>query len=177
MRPVVMEGHRVSLGVLLRDDLPTLWKWYNDRNVRRYLSKPHEVFFYENELEWYETIRRNREKEKVFAIITSGEWRLAGVIGLHGIDFMNRNAEVGYIIGPEHWGRGYASEAVKLILEYAFNWLNLIKVYARVFEPNVASIRVLEKNGFKLAGRLRKHQFIPEEGFVDVLIYEKLSGD
>lgn len=177
MRPIVMSGRRIALGVLLREDIPTVWKWYNDRRVRRYLSKPYEVFFYEDEVEWYEALRRNKEREKVFAIITSGEKRLVGLIGLHNIDFTNRNAELGYFLGPDYWGRGYATEAVGLVLRYAFDWLGLVKVYARVFEPNVASSRVLEKNGFKLAGRMRKHQFIPEIGFVDMLIYEKLAGE
>jgi ribosomal-protein-alanine N-acetyltransferase len=177
MRPIVMSGRRVDLGVLLRDDLSTVWKWYNDRRVRRYLSKPYEAFFYEDEVEWYEALRKNKEREKVFTIVTSSENRLVGLIGLHDIDPINRNAELGYFLGPEYWGRGYATEAVGLALKYAFEWLNLLKVYARVFEPNAASRRVLERNGFQLVGRMRRHQFIPETGFVDVLIYEKLRED
>jgi ribosomal-protein-alanine N-acetyltransferase len=177
MRPIVMAGRKVSLGILLREDIPTVWKWYNDRKVRKYLSKPYELFFYEDEVEWYETIRRNKEKHRVFTILTSSEKRLVGLIGLSSIDFINRNAELGYFIGPEYWGRGYATEAVGLALKYAFEWLNLKKVYARVFEPNIASSKVLEKNGFQLVGRMRKHQFVPEIGFVDMLLYEKLAGE
>lgn len=177
MRPIIVKGQRVSLAVPLREDVHLIWKWYNDRAVRKYLTKPHEVFFYEDEMEWYEAIRREKSREKVFAIIKNDSKTLLGLIGLHSIDFHSRNAELGYFLGPEHWGKGYATEAVSLAVTYAFDWLNLRKLYARVFGSNLASIRVLEKNGFELVGRLKKHQYVPGEGFVDVLIYELLRGE
>lgn len=172
MRPIILRGNLVSLGVLLREDLSQVWMWYNDRDVKRYLSFPEEIFFYEDELEWYEALRREKKHEKVFAIIENSSRSLVGLVGLHKIDFHNGHAELGYFIGKEYWNRGYASEAVSLAVRYAFEWLNLRKVYARVYESNGASIRILEKNGFKLAGRWRKHQYVPGKGFVDVLCYE-----
>lgn len=177
MRPIIIEGARVCLGVLIREDVHVLWKWYNDREVRKYLSMPHEIFFYEDEMEWYEAVRREKIREKVFAIIEKERGSLLGLVGLHNIDFYSRNAELGYFLGPEHWRKGYGTEAVSLAVSYAFDWLNLRKLYARVFEGNTPSIRVLERNGFTLAGRLREHQYVPGEGFVDVLIYELLRGE
>jgi ribosomal-protein-alanine N-acetyltransferase len=174
MRPIVLKGNLVSLGVLLREDLRHVWIWYNDREVRRYLSAPEEVFFYEDELEWYEALRKEKKREKVFAVLENSSRSPVGFVGLHRIDHHNGHAELGYFISREYWGHGYGTEAVKLALEYAFEWLNLRKVYAHVFETNGASIRVLEKNGFTLAGRWKKHQYVPGDGFVDVLMYEKL---
>ena len=69
------------------------------------------------------------------------------------------------------------TEAVRLALKYAFEYLNLNKLYARVMEPNKASQRVLEKNGFKLVGKLRKHEFVSEKGYVDVLIFDILKEE
>ncbi|WP_297067906.1 GNAT family N-acetyltransferase [Thermococcus sp.] len=176
MRPIIIEGRLVSLGVLMKEDLRRLWIWYNDRSVRSYLLSPGEVYFYEDELEWYETLRREKKREKAFAVVDKGSGGLVGVVGLYNIDHENRHAEVGYFLAREYWGRGYGSEAVRLVIEYAFEWLNLRKVYAHVFETNPASIRVLEKNGFKLAGRWRKHQYMPGKGFVDVLMYERFRN-
>ncbi len=173
MRPIVLKGKLVSLGVPLRDDLHKAWLWYNDRDVRRYLLEPAEVFFYEDELEWYETLRKEKKHEKVFAIVENSSRSLVGFIGLHNIDQENGHAEIGYFLSPGYWGRGYATEAVSLISQYAFEWLNLRKVYARVYAPNEASRRALEKNGFQLAGRWKEHQYVPGEGFVDVLMYER----
>ncbi|ASJ11184.1 ribosomal protein-serine acetyltransferase [Thermococcus sp. P6] len=177
MRPVVLRGDLVSLGTLLKEDLRLVWEWYGSGEVRRYLSHPEEMLFYEDELGWYEALRREKDKERVFTIIENSSRSPVGLIGLHNIDYRNGRAEIGYFLARESWGHGYASEAVKLALEYSFEWLNLRKVYAHVFEPNVASIRVLEKNGFTLAGRWRKHQYVPGEGFVDVLCYERFRDD
>ncbi|ASI98756.1 GNAT family N-acetyltransferase [Thermococcus celer] len=173
MRPVILKGNLVSLGLLLREDLRYIWVWYNDRDVRKYLSYPEEVFFYEDELEWYEALRKEKKHEKVFTIVENSSRSVVGLIGLHRIDYHNGRAELGYFLAREYWGHGYASEAVRLALDYAFEWLNLRKVYAHVFETNAPSIRVLEKNGFTLAGRWRRHQHVPGEGFVDVLCYER----
>lgn len=176
MKPVVLKGKLVSLAVPVREDIRKAWLWFNDRNVRLFLTAPEEVFFFEDEMEWYERIRKAKEHNKVFSIVENSTSSLVGFIGLHRIDHRDGNAELGYFIGKEHWGHGYGSEAVKLALEYAFQWLNLRKVYARVYEPNTASIKVLEKNGFKLVGRLKKHHHVPGYGFVDELIFERFGG-
>ncbi|WP_324735806.1 GNAT family protein [Thermococcus sp. SY098] len=176
-RPIILTGRRVSLSVLLREDIPKVWLWYNDRDVRRYLSSPDAVFYFEDEVEWYERIRREKERHRVFAVIENRSDSLVGLIGVHKINHKNGHAEIGYFLSKQYWGKGYATEAVELVLEYCFKWLNLRKVYARVYEYNVASQRVLEKNGFKLVGRLKKHVHIPEEGFADVLFYELFKDE
>lgn len=64
-------------------------------------------------------------------------------------DIYRINAEIGYWIGEPYWGKGYATEAVKLSVEYAFKELDLLRVYAYIFEYNTASMRVLEKASFE----------------------------
>ncbi|WP_297501985.1 GNAT family N-acetyltransferase, partial [Thermococcus sp.] len=157
MRPLILRGGLVSLSVPVREDVKRAWLWYNDRQVRLFLTNPDGIFFLEDELEWYERLRREKGSHRVFSIVENSTSSLVGFLGLHRIDHRDGNAELGYFIAREYWGRGYATEAVRLALVYAFEWLKLRKLYARVYEPNVASIRVLEKNGFELAGRLRKH--------------------
>ncbi len=63
-------------------------------------------------------------------------------------DVYRINAEIGYWIGEPYWGKGYATETVKQLVEFAFQKLNLHRVYAYIFEYNDASMRVLEKAGF-----------------------------
>ncbi|NPA47752.1 MAG: GNAT family N-acetyltransferase [Thermococci archaeon] len=177
MRPVILRGKAVSLGVLTRDDLRRLWEWYNDRSIQLFLQRPWEVLTYEDEVEWYERVRRNSERERVFGIIENPTQDLVGVIGLSKIDPWDGHAEVGYYLSKEHWGQGYAREALSLIITYAFDWMNLRKLYANVYEPNEASIRVLEANGFRLAGRFRRHHHVPGTGYVDMLVYELLRDE
>lgn len=63
-------------------------------------------------------------------------------------DVYRLNAEIGYWIGEPYWDKGYATEVVKLLLNVAFEELNLSRVYAHIFEFNKGSMRVLEKAGF-----------------------------
>ncbi|WP_048148513.1 GNAT family N-acetyltransferase [Palaeococcus ferrophilus] len=176
-RPAIAVGDNVSLGLLLREDLSKLWEWFNDREVRRFLQAPEEVFYFEDELEWYENLRKNKERHKVFAIVNNTSNELMGVIGLHNIDTKNGKAELGYFLWKRYWRRGYMAEAVGLALRYAFEELNLRKVYARVYEPNVGSRKVLEKNGFKLVGKLRQNVHVPGYGYVDELFYDILREE
>ncbi len=79
-------------------------------------------------------------------------------------------AEVGYIIIPEAWGEGHATEAVRLLCEYAFSERRLNKVVSSVYETNPASARVLEKVGFRREVVLRREAFLDAE-YVDLRRY------
>ena len=62
-------------------------------------------------------------------------------------------------MSKKYWGQEIASEALKLILDFGFKKLKLMRFYARVMHPNIASMKLLEKAGFKYEGRMRKHIF------------------
>jgi RimJ/RimL family protein N-acetyltransferase len=80
-----------------------------------------------------------------------------GGIGLDlQVDVFRRSAEIGIWLGEAHWGRGIATEAVRALTNFAFTNLDVCRVYAGVFEWNPASMRVLEKAGYSVEGRLRK---------------------
>jgi [ribosomal protein S5]-alanine N-acetyltransferase len=93
-----------------------------------------------------------------FAIEVDGE--AAGGIGLElQPDVFRRSAEIGYWLGEKHWGRGIATEAVRAMTAYAFETLEICRVFGGVFDPNPGSARVLEKAGYTLEGRLRRAAF------------------
>lgn len=80
-----------------------------------------------------------------------------GSIGLNiGKDIERISAEVGYWLGEKHWRKGILSSALKGIIEYGFPELKLERIFAVPLEGNIASIRVLENNGFVLEGILRR---------------------
>jgi [ribosomal protein S5]-alanine N-acetyltransferase len=86
---------------------------------------------------------------------------LVGSIGLKNIDLINKKANLGYWIGKQYWGRGIATECVRLIINYAFSSdLGLREVIAYVFSENKASIRILEKNGMKKKGEVNEYHEI-----------------
>lgn len=109
-----------------------------------------------------------------FAIVIDGE--AVGGIGLEiRSDVFRRSAEIGYWLGEPFWGRGIATEALRGLTDYGFATFDLRRIDAGVFEWNRASVRVLEKAGYVLEGRLKKS--ITKEGeTIDQLVYAKIGG-
>jgi RimJ/RimL family protein N-acetyltransferase len=89
----------------------------------------------------------------------NGQDTVIGIIGFAGIDWKNKNAEIGYWLGKPFWGRGLMTEAVKLILDYGFNGLKFHRVHSATFDDNKASQKVLKKSGLRFEGRFRQHNF------------------
>ena len=75
-----------------------------------------------------------------------------------------------------YWGKGIATSALRLLCEYAFNEMNLNRIYTYVLKDNIGSIRKNEKNGFKIEGTLRKHVF-NQGSFQDVVVMGLLKED
>ena len=101
------------------------------------------------------------------------------VIGNCGIRLSaagSHEAEIGYEIAPDQWGRGYATEAVAEIIRFGFDDLGVHRISAWLVADNVASARVLEKNGLRLEGRLRDKEHYKGR-YWDVLMYARLAEE
>ncbi len=100
-----------------------------------------------------------------------------GGIGLdRDSDVFAHGAEIGYWLGAEHWGRGYATEALVAASDWAFTELGLLRLYAGVFSSNPASARVLEKAGYRREGNQRRA--VNKGGvLLDRWLYAKLRDD
>ncbi len=127
-----------------------------------------------------EFVRLGRERWRkgeayVFGIIEKSSQAFAGCMGIHPIAEHNR-AEVGYWIGVPYWGRGLATSALRLLLQFGFEELKLNRVEAGHFDYNPASGRVMEKAGMRLEGR-RRGYIMHREQPKDALWYAILRGD
>lgn len=114
-------------------------------NVRDYLPFPY------SESNANEFIRccQGENPRTTFAIAYNGQF--AGTIGLvPQLDVYRLTAEIGYWLGEPFWGKGITTRAVKLMVDYGFNTLKLVRIFTGVFGFNKASQRVLEKAGFTL---------------------------
>lgn len=163
----MFEGKLVRLRAHTREDLPRYVTWINDQEVARYLTFYRPIAL-EDEERWFAGLGERRNEE-VFAIETlDGEHIGAG--GLHGIDRIARAATLGIFIGNrDYWGRGYGSDAVALLLEFAFDQLNLHRVSLHVYDYNTRAIRAYERRGFVHEGRLRQAGF-REGRYYDILV-------
>ena len=99
---------------------------------------------------------RNKKSAYQFAIAEKITDKVIGGIGLMNFDWKNKNAELGYWIGKKYRGKGYAPEAINLILKFGFKELKLNRIWAAAFETNISSIKVLKKTNFKYEGLMRK---------------------
>lgn len=132
----------------------------------------------ENAVAWisrHDELRQNRI-EDAFAISDKETGTLYGAISLMYHVMNSPTAEMGYWVGEEYWNRGYASEAARALIEYAFSELMLHRVYAQHFGSNLASGRVMQKAGMKHEGILRDHYF-KNGRYEDGVMYGIVSMD
>ncbi|WML49215.1 GNAT family N-acetyltransferase [Neobacillus sp. PS3-34] len=111
-----------------------------------------------------------------WGIVLKETGELIGTAGLNALMLKNKRAEIGYEIHPEHWRKGYASEALRGILEYSFTSLGLERMGAVVYPENQASYQLLEKLGFQKEGMLRKYMHQNNKAH-DTFVYSLLDTE
>lgn len=158
---------RVMLTAITRADAPVLFRWINDRDLVRFNS-PFQPVHESTHRQWLESLAR-RTDLVAFAIRLRRTRRLVGVCQLVNISRVHRSAELQIRLGDSRArGRGLGREAVRLLLDFAFDDLNLHRVALHVFRTNAAAIRTYERVGFRLEGTLREAAYIAGT-YVDVL--------
>jgi RimJ/RimL family protein N-acetyltransferase len=153
-------GEQVRLRPIERDDLPCYVEWFGDPEVRRYLGI-YLPFSLTQEECWFENLQEQLERrESVTLAIETTEEVHIGSVGLPHIDWKNRNAELGIIIGEKtYWNQGYGADAIRTLLNLAFREMNLHRIYLRVDADNARGIHCYEKVGFQREGTLRENVF------------------
>jgi RimJ/RimL family protein N-acetyltransferase len=127
---------------------------------------------------WIRRALRERKagRSLALAIVRRSDGALLGGIGLYQLEVGAPRAEVGYWLGREHWGHGYATEATNALLRVAFRELGLHRIEARVYPWNVASCRVARRCGFRYEGRLRDE--VQKAGrWQSTLLFSRLATD
>lgn len=147
---------RIYLRALELDDYKISVKWRNDDNITNLLGGSKWFVSMETEKQWVQNaIMQNKDIR--LAICTVDKDIYIGNIYLTGIDYLNRKAQTQILIGNrEYWNNGYGTEAMRLLLEYAFNYKNLRRLEAVVLEDNIGSRKMHEKLGYKKEGILRQ---------------------
>ena len=130
----VITGERVRLEPPRVEYAPSYLRWFADRAVTRYMLIRHPTSLKKEE-EWLEQMAGSPD-DVLWAMVRAAGGELVGNIGLHKIVWRHGYAELGYVIGErDQWGKGHATEAVRLVTAYAFLELGLHKVWARVIAP------------------------------------------
>ncbi|MFO1520425.1 MAG: GNAT family N-acetyltransferase [bacterium] len=153
---VVCRSDRLYLSPVDEKHAPALTKWMNDPEIFGHLRDMKMVTTVEQHLEWVKVARQSAV-DRIFAIYYLSEDQLIGDGGVMKIDWENRKAEVGLVIGEKKYqGKGLGKEAVWLLCHYAFQELKLHNLIAEIIGKNEASFRLHEGLGFKPVGTRRE---------------------
>jgi RimJ/RimL family protein N-acetyltransferase len=171
-----IRGDKIALGPLRRDLLPIYMRWMNDFEVTKTQEGVPRPWTLEAEETWYDKTIKD-ESNVVFTIYELPDLRPIGTCGLHHVDFFHRCGEFGITIGEKScWGKGYGTEATRLVLDYAFNVLQIHSIMLIAAAHNERGLRAYEKAGFKLVGRWRESDFLGGKAY-DCILMDTLATE
>ena len=173
----MIRTQRLLLRPLCRDDLPRLQGYATRPEFYRYLPIPVQtsetVAAY---LEQQTAAPVGDKKSWVFGIEPHEIGYLVGTVRISIVSVENRTADIGYALNSQFYGRGYATEAARAVLQFGFRELNLHRIWATADVHNEASCRVLERIGMKREGLLRKDKLV-RGAWRDSQLYAILEED
>lgn len=166
-------GERITLAPPTERYIDDYLRWFADPAVTRYLKLRHPPSRAQEEAF---LTQKAGDPDSILWAILLGE-RLIGSLGIEGIDWRNRHARTGTVIGERDcWGHGYASEAMRLRTRYAFDELGLESLNTLVYAPNEGSRRALLRAGYREVGWLRRYIYIAGE-YHDAWLGQIVRGD
>lgn len=158
MRKLLLNGKRIYLQTITdKVDAKTLQKSINDVDQTKYMYAvpyPYTLKDAETYLKYLNSI--NDDSSIELGIFDNFTNEFIGVISLHNIKYEYQNGEIGYWTRKKFWRNGYAKEAAKLLIKYAFQELKLIRIYATLQKENTGSLALLISLGFEVEGLMRK---------------------
>jgi RimJ/RimL family protein N-acetyltransferase len=175
MKNPFLVGRKIYLRPLELHDAEAMTPWMNDHEVTRTLQSMRPTTE-ESERGFIERASRSETDVATAIIVRAGD-RFIGTAGLMKINWRERHAGFGISIGDKAcWGRGYGTEATRLLTAHAFDELNLNRVWLHVYEFNPAGIRAYEKVGYKREGVMRQATYV-EGRYHDVYLMAILRED
>lgn len=155
-----LPGRRLILRPFTEADLsPRYLAWLADPDVTRFLEVHHQPVNHDSALSYL--ARFLETDDEIYMIVERASGIDIGTVTLNGVGSIHQRATTGLLLGEkDRWGRGYAADAWTLVIDHAFRDLKLRKVIAGVCKGNSASLRVLDRLGFKLEGTLREECFV-----------------
>lgn len=170
----MLKGNKTIIRPLESSDLEILYEWYNDYEYSHWISGGWPV----NTLLRREQIEKTLYEEDPYRYaITTMENHLIGTLGFDEVNIPARSAKVFIGIGlKEYWGKGFGQDALKIFLNYLFNYWNFNRLTAETWEGNKRAIHCYEKLGFQIEGRLREAYYINGK-YYDVIVMGLLRKD
>ena len=167
-------GEKLYLRVLSEEDVTDEYvSWLSDRDVTKYMTWR---AFPSTPTDIREYIKGKKRGESLFlGMLEKKTDKHIGNINLGPIDWINRRAEVSMMIGnKDYWGKGYMTEAFELVINHAFNTLNLNKLKAGTEADNISAVNLFEKTGWVREGLLKNETF-RDGNFHDMVLFARFN--
>ena len=154
----MLKGKKVNLKAVSPDSLQQFMEWRNQPELRKYFREYKELNE-DMQKRWYENRVLGDHEQVNFEIRDKKTNKLIGHCGLYYIDWISRHAEFGIYIGDSDYrSGGYGSSALRTLIKYGFEDLNLNKIWCEVYTNNDAA-HIYKHLGFKSEGKLRQHYY------------------
>ena len=156
-----MESTRLIFRAIKKTDLQDIFEYSSNPKTSEFLLwSPHENLEYTKKFIDIVLSKYKSGDYNDWAIILKENNKMIGTCGFTRIDEYNSVAEIGYVINPKFWGHGYATEASKTVLKFAFEVLRVNRVEAKFIFGNEASLKVMNKIGMKFEGYQREAMYV-----------------
>ena len=170
----ILYGERIYLRRLTEEDASEDYvRWMNDPDINQYL----ESRFYTHTIESTKAFIRSvtNDNNYQFGIFVKETGQHIGNIKIGSINHYHRTADIGFLIGEKiFWGKGIATEAIGLAIDFAFITLKLHKLWGGLYSPNMGSLGAFKKNGYEQEG-VKKSQCQLNGVYYDVLLFGKIN--
>jgi len=170
-----LESDRLLLRRLTPEDIQEVYALRSDPKIMEFIPRP--LVTNLNEAMAHITMINDKidTGEGInWAITLKPNNKLLGIIGHYRIKWEHYRSEIGYMLLPDAYGKGIATEAVQMICDYGFNHMKMHSLEGIIDPKNLASAKVLEKNGFIKEAHLKENEFY-EGRFLDTFIYSKIK--
>ncbi len=178
-RDIFIRGQNIVLKALSESDvLESGWYgWFNSEEATEFVQQRYFPNTLQKQMEFYRSGIASSSTKIQLGIVPHGMLTIVGVVSLSSIDFLNRKAEFGIMVGDKAArGKGYGTEACELILKHGFERLSLNKIYLGVHAEHQAAIRSYEKAGFRQDGLLREDVLMNGQ-YADTVIMSILASE
>ena len=170
----ILQGDRIYLRRLTEDDASEDYvRWMNDPEINQYLESRFYTHTIESTKEFIRSVTNDNNYQ--FGIFDKGTGKHIGNIKIGSINNYHKYADIGFLIGEKsYWGKGIATEAIKLATGFAFNTLKLHKLWGGLYSPNIGSLRAFQKNGYEQEG-VKKSQYLLNGVYYDDIMFGKVN--
>lgn len=171
-------GDRIYLSPRSTEDYEIFTEWMNDFETTDYVGRSGQIQSVSAEKDF---LNEHANQRAAFVIVTLDDNKMIGTVCLEEFNDIDRTATLGIFIGDKNYrSKGYGTEAIRLILEYGFKYLNLQNIKLDLMEFNERALKCYQKCGFKEYGRRRKCKYINGKYYDSIsmdILAEEFEGD